>query len=194
MAATKLTGFTPPRSGTRSFSCEIGLSWLCAYAGVWGATLAAVGIVALVGGPLSTASRQLLGLALTPARNPPPHLVHVFVLAAHNIPIVAWPLLLGLVGADRHRVSRHVADSVVLVCTLANTMPVGAALGAYGTPLIAYIPQLPLEWAGLALGLGSWLVQRRLPISTRQRLLCLALIIAVMLAAGTLETVAAPHR
>ena len=82
------------------------------------------------------------------------------MLAAHNIPIVAWPLLLGVLGAHRHRLARQspTASAGVLI---ANTLPVGAALGAYGAALLPYLPQLPLEWAGLALGASAWLVQRR---------------------------------
>jgi len=194
MAAAKLTEIATQRSGARASLREIGRSWLCAYAGVWTTTLAAVAIVAIVGRPLSTASRQLLGLALRPAHNPPPHLSHVLALAAHNIPIVAWPLLLGLAGAERRRLGRHLADGLVLTCALVNTVPVGAAVAVYGTTLLAYLPQLPLEWSGLALGYGSWLIQRRRPVTRRERLGWLALIIAAILVAATVETVAVPHR
>ena len=135
--------------------------WLHAYAGVWVATLAPAAVVALVGRPLAQPARRLLGLALSAQRNPPPHVGHVLALAAHNIPIAAWPLLLGVLGAHRYRLATHVADGVLLACIIANTLPVGAALGAYGTALLAYIPQLPLEWGGLALGASGWLVQRR---------------------------------
>jgi uncharacterized membrane protein len=126
--------------------------------------------------------------------NPPPDLAHVLALAAHNIPIAAWPLLLGVMGAHRHRLARKIADAVLAGCILANTVPVGAALGAYGPPLLPYIPQLPLEWAGLALGASAWLVQRRRALGVREGLLCLALIACVLLCAATLETVAVPHR
>ncbi len=169
-------------------------SWLCAYGGIWTVTLAAAGVVALAGRPLASRTRQLLGLTLTPGRNPPPHLSHVLALAAHNVPIAAWPLLLGLAGADRRTLARCAADCLVVACALVNAVPVGAALGAYGTALIAYIPQLPLEFAGLALGYGGWLIQRQRPLTARERLTWLALIVAVLLVAGALETGAVPHR
>ncbi|MGO8906643.1 MAG: hypothetical protein ACLQMH_13620 [Solirubrobacteraceae bacterium] len=169
-------------------------AWLYVYAGVWIATLAAAGVVALVGGTLILGTRRLLGLALRPGANPSPELSHVLALAAHNLPIAAWPLLLGLTGATRHRLARHLTDSVVVACILANTAPVGAALGAYGTALIAYVPQLPVEWAGLALGYGSWLVQRERSVNPRERVAWLGLILVVLLVAATLETMAVPHR
>jgi hypothetical protein len=115
-------------------------------------------------------------------------------LAAHNIPIAAWPLLLGLlVGLSDGR-ARRAADVVVLACVLVNTVPVGAALGAYGAQLIPFIPQLPVEWAGLAVGYGSWLIQRRRALSVQERLTWLALLSLVLLVAAGLEIYAVPHR
>jgi hypothetical protein len=77
---------------------------------------------------------------------------------------------------------------------VANALPVAAALGAYGAPLMPYIPQLPVEWAGLALGYSSWLVQRERPVSRRERLAWLTLTAAVLTVAAAVETVAVPHR
>jgi hypothetical protein len=135
-----------------------------------------------------------LGLALTPAQTPRPDLWHGLALAAHNTPIAAWPLLLGLTGAERHRLARRCGDLAVIACMVANAIPVGAALGAYGATLIPYVPQLPVEWAGLALGYSSWLVQRERPLSRRERLAWLTLIVATLAAAAAIETVAVPHR
>jgi hypothetical protein len=168
--------------------------WLHAYAAVWAATLAAAAIIALVGQPLAAPVRRVLGLALSARRNPPPHLGHVLALAAHNIPIASWPLLLGVLGAHRHRLARHVADGVLLACIIANTLPVGAALGVYGTALLAYIPQLPLEWGGLALGASGWLVQRRRALTASEGIGVFVLIACVLLCAAALETVGVPHR
>ncbi len=168
--------------------------WPYAYAGVWAATLAPTALVVLVGRPLALPTRRLLGLALSAQRNPPPHVGHVLALAAHNIPIASWPLLLGVLGAHRHRLAMHGADGVLLACIIANTLPVGAALGAYGTAVLAYIPQLPLEWGGLALGASGWLVQRRRALTASEGIGLFALTVAVLLCAAVLETVAVPHR
>ncbi len=59
---------------------------------------------------------------------------------------------------------------MLLACIIVNTLQVGAALGAYGTALLPYIPQLPLEWGGLALGASAWLVQRRRALTVSEGL------------------------
>lgn len=192
MAATELTNHRG--AARRWLPAGLARIWLHAYAAVWLATVAATALVAAVGHPLALATRRLLGLALSAQRNPPPQVGHVLALAAHNIPIAAWPLLLGALGADRHRPARRIADGVVVVCIIANTLPVGAALGAYGTAVLAYIPQLPLEWGGLALGASGWLVQRRRALTASEGIGMFVLIACVLLCAAVLETVAVPHR
>jgi hypothetical protein len=193
MAATELTGWRR-RAARQWLPAGLARMWLHAYAGVWMATLAPAALVALVGRPLAQPARRLLGLALSAQRNPPPDVGHVLALAAHNIPIASWPLLLGVLGAHRHRLAVHVADGVLLACIIANTLPVGAALGVYGTALLAYIPQLPLEWGGLALGASGWLVQRRRALTASEGIGVFVLIACVLLCAAALETVAVPHR
>jgi hypothetical protein len=193
MVARELSA-SPERTGRRWLPAGLPAAWLHAYAAVWIATLVPAGLVALAGPALALPVRHLLGLALTAQRNPPPHIGHVLALAVHNIPIAAWPLLLGLVGAHRHRLATHLADGVLLTCIILNTLPVGAALGAYGTAVLPYLPQLPLEWGGLALGASAWLAQRQRTLSVPEGLGLLALIAGVLLCAATLETVAVPHR
>ena len=97
-------------------------------------------------------------------------------------------------GAHRHRIGRQIADTALLACIIVNTLPVGAALGAYGPALLPYIPQLPLEWAGLALGASAWLIQRRRALTVSEGLALLALIAGVLLCAAVVETVTVPHR
>jgi hypothetical protein len=169
-------------------------AWLAVYAAIWAATLAIAALV-LVGvlglkGPIS----RVIGARLEPDRNPPPQLAHVLVLVVHNLPIVAWPLLLGVVGAHRHPTARQIADVMVAACVTVNILIVGAALGAYGFRLLPYLPQLPLEWAGLALGASSWLLQRRRTLTLHEGLVCFGLIAIALLGAATLESVAVPHR
>jgi hypothetical protein len=164
--------------------------WLYAYAGVWTITLAVSAAVSTVG--VRASVRHRLGLALKP--DAAPQLGGVLALAAHNIPIESWPLLLGVLGAHRNRYARRATDGFLLVWLIANTLPVGAALGAYGMAVVPYLPHLPLEWAGLALGTSSWLVQRRSTLSVHERVVWLALTAGVLLCAATLETVAVPHR
>ncbi len=167
-------------------------AWLWAYGAIWTATLGSAALVALLGARAEAPVRRLLGLRLEP--NPAPQVGHVLALAAHNLPIAAWPLLLGVIGAHHHRLGQKIADTVLLACILVNTLPVGAALGAYGAPLLAYIPQLPIEWAGLALGASAWLLQRRRALTVLEGLALLALTACVLLCAAVIETVAVPHR
>jgi hypothetical protein len=114
-------------------------------------------------------------------------------LAVHNLPIAAWPLLLGVVGAHHSHIGRGVADSLLAGCLAVNVLPVGAALGAYGPALLPYIPQLPLEWAALAAGASAWLLQRHRTLTVREGLALLALTSCMLLPAAVLETYAVPH-
>lgn len=171
-----------------------GAAWLYCYGAVWSATLAATALVMVLGEPLTSLTRRLLALSLDPGSTPTPTLWHVCALCAHNIPITAWPLLLSYTGAARSRRSRAAADTMLGACVIANTLPVGAALAAYGRPLVPYVPQLPLEWAALALGAAAWLVERRQPLTMRQRLTWLAVTAVVLTSAAALETFSVPHR
>jgi hypothetical protein len=169
-------------------------AWAAAYAAVWAATLGFAVLVAAAGAPLTTPVRRLLGLRLMASVNPPPDLSRVMALTAHNLPIAAWPILLGVLGAHRHRLTIRIADTVLLVTLTANVLPVGAALGAYGTALLPYVPQLPAEWAGLALGSGAWLVQRRAPLTVKEGVVWFALTGYVLFCAAVFETFGVPHR
>jgi hypothetical protein len=173
---------------------ELRPAWLRAYAGIWAVTLGSAVLVALAGERDRTRLRRLLRLRLQSAGNAPPHIGHILALAAHNIPIAAWPVLLGVIGTHHHRLARRIADSTVLACITVNSLPGGAALGAYGAPLLAFIPQLPIEWAGLALGASAWLVQRRRPLTALEGLMLTVLTAAVLVCAAVVETVAVPHR
>jgi hypothetical protein len=143
---------------------------------------------------MQTSVRRLVGARLDPALNAPPALDHVLALAAHNFPITAWPILLGVVGAHRNARPRLVGDALVLTTLVVNTAPVGAALGAYGVALLPYLPQLPVEWAALALGASGWLIQRRRPLTPLEGLVLFAATVALVLGAAVIETVAVPHR
>jgi hypothetical protein len=192
MAATELS---PPGSNRR---CRLppGLAktWLYTYASVWAATLIPAIVIAPARGTLGPSIRNVLKATLSAEHNPPPTAGHVLVLAAHNIPITAWPLLLGPFGAHRSRFQAHVADGLLLAWITVNTLQVGAALDAYGSALLPYLPHLPIEWAGFALGMCGWVAQRREPLSVREGLGLFALIAGVTVCSAVVETVAVPHR
>ena len=194
MAAPELSGSAIGHAG-RSRRLPAGLigATLRLYAAMWTLTLAGALAVRLAGPQARRETRRLLGLALSARATPAPSAGHVLALAAHNIPIAAWPLLLGPIGAGQKRPLRRVADTLVLACLCANTLPVGFAFGGYGSPLLAYIPQLPVEYAGLAVGYGSWLIQRRRALGGRERVVWLAVTVILLLIAAIVETFAVPH-
>lgn len=111
-----------------------------------------------------------------------------------NLPKVMWPLALGLIDAHQHAVTRWLADALVVAVALRNLLWVGTALGAYSPEIWPYVPQLPIEWAALALGTSSWVTQRRRAISRRERLIWAALTTLAVVAAAVLETFGVPHQ
>jgi hypothetical protein len=193
VAAPVLAATTPRRAGHRRLG-ELRRAWLAAYGATWVLTLIPAALltidVARVDGPV----RHALGASLNPQQNPPPNIGHILMLVAHNLPLAAWPLLLGVVGAHRRRLAQQIADTLLAAWLTANVLPVGAALGAYGPRLLEFIPQIPCEWAALALGASAWLMQRREPLTIRERLTLFAMIGSLLLCAAVLETVAVPHR
>jgi hypothetical protein len=193
MVARVLAAPEPRRAGWRRLG-ELRRAWLAAYAATWILTLLSAALVAIdlarVDGPV----RHLLGLSLDPQRNPPPNTGHVLMLLAHNLPLAAWPLLLGVMEAHRRQLARQITDTLTAGWLTANVLPVGAALGAYGPRLLAYIPQLPFEWAALALGASAWLIQRREPLTISEGVALFVAISGLVLCAAILETIAVPHR
>jgi hypothetical protein len=192
MAATELT--CARRSSSRWFPAGLRRWWLYAYAGVWATTLIPAVLMAPVRQTLQAPIRSVLKTTLSAQHNPPPTLGHVLMLAAHNIPITAWPLLLGPFGAHRTRFQTHFADGLLVACITVNTLQVGAALDAYGCALLPFLPQLPVEWAAYALGASGWLVQRQRALSAKERRSVFALIVFLVVLAAAVETVAVPHR
>ncbi|HXD54967.1 MAG TPA: hypothetical protein VN618_09465 [Solirubrobacteraceae bacterium] len=159
------------------YAVALGASFLCA-------------VIVAVGA--ASSARHLIGATLTPDRAPT--VSHVFWLVSVNLPACAWPLFLPrLVDAHRDGIARRVADSLVVTFFLLNTAQVGAALGAYGAPLLPYLPQVPLEWGGLALGAGGWFCQRRRLIGRKELLATLTVLAVFVIAAALLETFAVPH-
>ncbi|HWJ49766.1 MAG TPA: hypothetical protein VNR42_02020 [Solirubrobacteraceae bacterium] len=165
---------------------------MTAYTGIWVVAGISAVLVLIGGEPVKAVTRRLLAVSLDP--NPAPSVGHVLVLAAHNLPILAWPLLLGVAGAHRHRLARRVADTLLAGALAVNTLLVGIAIGAYGTPLLAYLPQVPFEWAAAAAGASGWISQRRHALDPREGLALFALTAGFVGCAAVLETVAIPHR
>src|SRR5450755_732108 len=168
------------------------IGWLMlALAAVWLLTAAAALITATVPAA-GRLARHTLDLPLRPAS--PPTAWRMVDIALSNALVISAPLLLGLLGGGRPgRAARRCSAGLLVVWLAGNVIPVGAAIGAYGTPIVSYLPQLPLEWAALALALAGYRYAR--PSERRGALLALsAAVIAVTLtAAAALETYATPH-
>ena len=167
-------------------------AWLVVLALLWALTLLA-DLTTTAIAPLAEAARELLTLRLVPTTNPPPSLGRVLAIAAHNIETAGWPLLLPLLDAQRRRWSRALADIAVVANLAVNAILVGLALGAYDARLLAYVPQLPLEWAGLAVAPADWWL-RRTDFARGPRLVPLIALVLLLGLAALLETVCVPHR
>jgi hypothetical protein len=187
MAARELNALDTP-------SRALAGMWARAYTAVWGVTFLAAAIVACTGPAVRDLVRSVLVLRLRAASNPAPSAERVAALALHNIPIACWPVLLGVFGAHRHPWGRRVCDVLVACWVAASTVPVGAALGAYGTRVLCFVPQLPIEWAGLALGASCWLVQRERPLTFGRGSGLAGACAGVMTAAAFVEVFVPPHQ
>src|SRR6202011_2314762 len=83
---------------------------------------------------------------------------------------------------------------ILTALTAASTIPVGLELGRWQGRLLPYIPQLPLEWAALALALGAWLTTRADQASRRQLVVLAASIAVLLVGAAAIETWCTAHR
>jgi hypothetical protein len=191
------------------FGSDAWRAWLLVYTALWGFTLGtAILVWALPCGP--AIAREVLRLTLSGAHNPPPSLAGVSSIAANNILHSVWPLSLGLIGAQRRRSARLLADAAVLANLAVAGLLVGGAIGGYGLRALPFLPHVPLEWAGIALGAAGWLVERERRfrgreherpfdereglISGRLRALAAGLTVGVLICAASFESFLVPHR
>lgn len=113
-------------------------------------------------------------------------------ILATNLRLLAVPCALALLGFQRGRRAQGFGDLVVGAVVTLNALRVGLALGRYGTELIPYVPQLPIEWLALALSASTWMTARRgtQPLQLRTPVL-LTLLAAV--SAAAIEVLLTPH-
>ncbi|HEY5195236.1 MAG TPA: hypothetical protein VIJ39_15380 [Solirubrobacteraceae bacterium] len=191
MVGAELTRVPP--AARSSFVREAWHAWVRVYALLWAFTLGGCVLVLVVpGGP--SLARGLLPLTLTAAHNPPPNLAGVLSIAANNTLRSVWPLTLGLLDAQRRRATRLLADGAVMANLLVSGLLVGGAVGGYGVRVLAFLPHLPLEWAGLALGAAGWTTDRGRRINQHERIMTVALIVIMLLCAAIIETRLVPYR
>ena len=89
---------------------------------------------------------------------------------------------------------RRAGDLIVAALTAASTIPVGIELGRWQGRLLPYLPQLPLEWAALAVAVHVWISGRSGRGPTHRLMVLAGLTLALLIAAASLETWATPHR
>jgi uncharacterized membrane protein YidH (DUF202 family) len=112
----------------------------------------------------------------------------------NNARVLAAPFLLVLLGCPRSRLGRAVGDVIVTALTAASTIPVGVELGRWQGRLLPYLPQLPLEWAALALAVHAWVIARHDHLTIRQLAPLAVVVLGLLICAASLETWATPHR
>ena len=112
----------------------------------------------------------------------------------NNARVLAAPFLLWLLGFPASRTGRLAGDILVALLAAASAVPVGLELGRWHARLLPFLPQLPLEWAALAVAISAWLAARHNHAHPSQLALLAALTLALLAAAAALETWATPHR
>lgn len=115
-------------------------------------------------------------------------------ILAENLRVLAAPFLLWLLRLPASRLGRRAGDLLIVAIVLVNTLSVGVQLGRWRAALIPYVPQLPLEWAALAIAAGAWLTVRNGHRETRQIAYLAALTVLLLAGAATVETFATPHK
>jgi hypothetical protein len=125
-----------PGSARRSVAADGRLSrvlraWALSYAALWACTVGSAALVVIIPGAPAVA-RESLRLSLEASRNPPPNLGSVASIVSNNTLHSIWPLLLGVVDAQRRQVTRVIADGAVLANLLVAGLLVGGAVGGTG--------------------------------------------------------------
>ena len=115
-------------------------------------------------------------------------------ILANNLRVLAVPFLLWVLRFQASRPGRLIGDLATLAVAALSSVTIGIALGAWGSRLIPYIPNLPAEWAALIVAVASWLLVKDQPVTARQMLALAFTVTALLCAAAALETWATPHR
>jgi len=144
------------RDRFRPTRCPLPTSHTSRVLALWALTGALTGLGVLLG---------LLIPALAPAGTPHPTLhgtaSEAASIFAHNMRILAAPLILAAARWETGPTTRLLGDAIVAATMIVSPLLVGAAIGDHGLQLLAYLPQLPLEWAALSVAAGAWISARR---------------------------------
>jgi len=111
----------------------------------------------------------------------------------NNLRVLAAPFLLWLLKFPASHLGRRAGDVLILGLAAASAIPVGLELGRWHTRLLPYVPQLPLEWAALAVAICAWLTARHDHAPDRQIAILAAATAVLLVGAACLETWCTPH-
>ncbi len=110
----------------------------------------------------------------------------------HNARVAVAPLA-GAAAVQRNAGRlRRAADVVIAVVFAANLIPVAVDLGTWGSRLLPYIPNAPVELLGFVIGPVSWWLVTRGRLPVRSLWLAAAAVVGLLLVAACLETWAVP--
>ena len=152
------------------------------------AITAVLGLAALAAAASTAAARGLWA--------GPPHPVlegtaaELVDVLATNLPALGVPLLLAATLAGQGRAWRALGDLITAAVMVTSPLLVGAALGAWGTRLVPYLPHLPLELAALSCSCAAWWSRRNHPRPVGRLALC---VLCLAVPAAAVEVYATPR-
>ncbi|MGH2856940.1 MAG: hypothetical protein ACRDMJ_05585 [Solirubrobacteraceae bacterium] len=119
----------------------------------------------------------------------------VVSILVNNLRVLAAPFVLAAARFARVRAGRLAGDAIVAAILASNAISVGLALGRWGTVLVRFIPQLPIEYLAAATAATAWLGARQSPTRpTRLDLILQTSLTAALTAiAAVLEVLLTPH-
>ncbi len=156
------------------------------------ATSAVIGLTAL--GTVAGALVPTLAGTTTPHAVLTGDVSNALAILGENFLALSAPFALWALRLPSTRRGRRFGDLLVLFVLARNAISVGIELGRWRGQLLPYVPQLPLEWAALAVATSAWLLLRKSCMSLRV-VACLAgTVLLLLTAAAAVETWCTPHR
>jgi len=110
----------------------------------------------------------------------------------HNARLALAPLAAAAAVQNHRGRLRRIADVLLGVVFAVNVVPLAIELGTWGTRLLPYIPNAPVELLALVAGPVSWWLVTRGRLPVRSLWLTAAIVVALLLLAACLETWAVP--
>ena len=110
----------------------------------------------------------------------------------HNARLALAPLAAAAAVQTHPSRLRRIGDVLLSLVFAANVIPLAVELGTWGSRLLPYIPNAPVELLALVAGPVSWWLVTRGRLPVRSLWLTSAIVVALLLLAACLETWAVP--